>query len=282
MSQPRTPHRAARKWQWLSVGSGLLLASAFFMPAVQSCGSPVIPAKEVREAWDQFDWSTVQSISKASGFVLFVLVFISAYVFGLMMAASAAIRLIAPRSTPRRIARAIAVLVLAVTVVVEISIGLICLDGFPSGTPLEWLVLCGWAILVASIFVHTWVALRVSQEYSWMLGGSLAGLIWFTPFAVQGALYGVYVSLAACAGLILAVVGEARALTRQGWWRTLGQLLTCGLVDPPDWRGHCPQCDYDLTGLPEPRCPECGCAFTWEEVGLAAPPQACVPPLNRV
>jgi len=26
---------------------------------------------------------------------------------------------------------------------------------------------------------------------------------------------------------------------------------------------HCPLCGYSLRGLPEPRCPECGYAFTW-------------------
>jgi hypothetical protein len=28
----------------------------------------------------------------------------------------------------------------------------------------------------------------------------------------------------------------------------------------------CPMCDYDLRGLVEPRCPECGYRFTWEEL----------------
>src|SRR5438105_3295879 len=39
----------------------------------------------------------------------------------------------------------------------------------------------------------------------------------------------------------------------------------------PDWEaiGHgveCPLCDYNLRGLAEPRCPECGYIFEWEEV----------------
>ena len=29
---------------------------------------------------------------------------------------------------------------------------------------------------------------------------------------------------------------------------------------------HCPECDYDLRGLTEPRCPECGRAFSTREV----------------
>lgn len=30
--------------------------------------------------------------------------------------------------------------------------------------------------------------------------------------------------------------------------------------------GHCPKCGYSLMGLTEPRCPECGRPFTFEEV----------------
>ncbi len=33
----------------------------------------------------------------------------------------------------------------------------------------------------------------------------------------------------------------------------------------------CPRCDYNLTGLPRPRCPECGFEFEWHEVGAARP-----------
>ncbi len=28
----------------------------------------------------------------------------------------------------------------------------------------------------------------------------------------------------------------------------------------------CPLCEYDMRGLPEPRCPECGARFTWKEL----------------
>ena len=39
----------------------------------------------------------------------------------------------------------------------------------------------------------------------------------------------------------------------------------------PDWASVrepvcCPLCEYDLRGLAEPRCPECGYAFTWPDV----------------
>ncbi len=38
---------------------------------------------------------------------------------------------------------------------------------------------------------------------------------------------------------------------------------------------RCPECEYNLTGLTEPRCPECGVVFDWEEVrrAVANPPR---------
>ena len=40
---------------------------------------------------------------------------------------------------------------------------------------------------------------------------------------------------------------------------------------PPDWSTvadeiHCPLCEYNLRGLSEPRCPECGYQFEWPEL----------------
>jgi hypothetical protein len=34
----------------------------------------------------------------------------------------------------------------------------------------------------------------------------------------------------------------------------------------PEQQLHCPLCEYDLRGLVEPRCPECGYSFNWDEL----------------
>src|SRR5579884_3246062 len=41
--------------------------------------------------------------------------------------------------------------------------------------------------------------------------------------------------------------------------------------DQPDWSTlaedvHCPLCGYNLRGLSEPRCPECGYRFAWRDL----------------
>ena len=39
---------------------------------------------------------------------------------------------------------------------------------------------------------------------------------------------------------------------------------------PADSGLRCPECEYNLTGLTRPRCPECGTTFDWDEVRQAA------------
>jgi hypothetical protein len=42
-----------------------------------------------------------------------------------------------------------------------------------------------------------------------------------------------------------------------------------GTPIPPEWGLRCPQCDYDLTGLSERRCPECGRRFDPHAIWVA-------------
>jgi hypothetical protein len=66
---------------------------------------------------------------------------------------------------------------------------------------------------------------------------------------------------AACA-LLPALLLTGAAFIRNRYW-------------PVHEPGHCRVCNYDLRGLPEPRCPECGTPFDPAEVpGLARPEHA--------
>jgi len=47
-----------------------------------------------------------------------------------------------------------------------------------------------------------------------------------------------------------------------------------GHPDLTDTGMRCPRCEYNLTGLTDPRCPECGTTFDWDDIRRAA---ACPP-----
>jgi hypothetical protein len=67
--------------------------------------------------------------------------------------------------------------------------------------------------------------------------------------------------------LLICIIGEAKALANLSWIKTVWKLLTCSIHIPENSMGLCPQCDYNLFGLTQMRCPECGRPFTFEEVG---------------
>jgi hypothetical protein len=50
-----------------------------------------------------------------------------------------------------------------------------------------------------------------------------------------------------------------------------GEQLAPAALAAPDWQTmaediRCPLCEYNLRGLTQPRCPECGYSFKWEEI----------------
>lgn len=97
-----SPNRRARKWQVLSLSSGLLLAACFFMPAVQSCNTPVVPAYDAYSTLKEIGVpSSLPSLKECSEFGMGFLLFFAAYSFGFLAACCAATRLVRSRTWQR-------------------------------------------------------------------------------------------------------------------------------------------------------------------------------------
>jgi hypothetical protein len=100
---------------------------------------------------------------------------------------------------------------------------------------------------------------------------ALCCVLWFGFFFVEdfsSVCYGMYLSMAGSLMIVAGLFGEAQALLALGFWDTLKALLTCRMTIYDPARPTCVRCGYLLIGLPEPRCPECGTPFHWEDYGL--------------
>src|SRR4030042_229619 len=82
-------HRRARKWRMLTIFSGLLLASSFFMPAVQSCNKPVVPAMEFYDLVTQVPSGSGNTLYNIAEFCAEICVYFPAYLFGLLLVLAA-------------------------------------------------------------------------------------------------------------------------------------------------------------------------------------------------
>lgn len=266
------PTRRARKWQALSVLAGLLLAACFFLPAAKGCNATVIPSdvvfSEILAPPSAGDWSSVADwmLQFAAGLGIYLL----AYVFGCLVVLGA-IAGLARRQHLQRWATLGAVLLLAyasASLLVSFVSG-VSSSGWPGGS--DWPVLCLfliWPAILACLLILM-TARRKQRWQRYCLLGGITGLVWFGYFAIEvDALYGLYLSLAACFLICVAAVGETAAITGRSYLKTLALLLLCRPLRSLESRGRCPKCDYYLYGLTQQRCPECGRAFSFRELDV--------------
>jgi hypothetical protein len=271
--------RRARKWRTLILLAGFALASSFFMPAVQGCNTPVVPAKVALEVVQTGPSLWPPTLAGWREFGAGFAFCIAAYPFGLLAAVFAVARI--RRWRAWHVFFSIVLLVWLITVSILILLGLaaeLIRSGLPTWADLmsaEGILVYSATLIIPLLvlaYLVTALRLRDRRHLCWMLAGSCWATAWFGYWVTGsiidgGGYYGVYVSFTAACFLAIATLGEAVALTRQSWLRTAGQLLTCRLAAFPKWEGRCPGCDYYLYGLTEMRCPECGRAFSFEEIG---------------
>jgi hypothetical protein len=259
-------HRQARKWRFFSLGGGLLLAASFFMPAVQGCNSPVIPAKE----WHDFFSRNYFSFSDLVGcFYMFG----AAYLMGLLLALGAWTRLRVRPSLEKKASMMIAAFLLfaAGSGIVLCLIQLVSNTSSTSDHIGEMILI----FICAVPIVYVLFTFRLDRS-AYICRTFLAELIvfvWFSFWVIEclggGGLIGLYLSFLATCVLLLATIAEAKIMARQSVWRTILQLLLCRFSYRTDLQRRCPGCDYDLFGLTEMRCPECGRPFTFKELGTS-------------
>lgn len=268
--------RRARKWRALIVLAGLVLVSSCFMPAVQGCGGPIVPATEISLGEIPSTFGTLDDWSQAGGVFAF---YLAAYGFGFLVACCAFAGLLRARAWRGPLSVALLAWTVGSWVALLLVPARMIRDndtsfwgGAPASSPiLDWLTLLVIPFL-SICYVGVACRLHGRRWLCWMFAGSCWAMTWlgyWVTYSVWflGAYYGLYVSFIAACFLVIGTLGEATALTRQSWLRTLGQLLTCRLAAMPARAGRCPNCDYYLFGLTRMRCPECGRAFTFAEIG---------------
>ena len=132
---------------------------------------------------------------------------------------------------------------------------------------ITWMFVAAYWYLLWRSSVN-WNTQRNSQTGLAVLGAlflaSIVGGLGSAVMPRSSASFGVFI------GGILAIVLWLIA-TVFIWRETAGE-RTLRLTGSPGSAVACPTCGYNLTGLSESRCPECGSRFTLEEL-MAAQPQ---------
>ena len=215
-------HRV-RRWRRVHGIGGLLLAVSFFLPAVRSCNSQVVPA---REALTMVTDSGFDFEGRVAGFLLYV----AAYLFGLLAFILAVRGYRLRREADRTLGVSIAVLlgVVIVTVLVCLVIQLIdsgfgCVWSWGSGLFIA-LVLASCAYWFRSVRMGP-AGLLCLRWY-----GSLLCLLWFGTWLVTSpkeTLYGLWLSVLGVILMMVGACGEATARGHRTIRRTLARLFTC-------------------------------------------------------
>jgi hypothetical protein len=256
----------ARVWRGLIGLGGLLLASTFFMPAVRGCSAPIVPVQEVQGVLTGIDSHDLLELSLA--FVLYV----AAYLWGVLVGAAALIRL--SRGSAGRSERGwgsvvlIGLVALLLVVLIAVELWGSTYTGF---TEFDLPLIMALIVCPGAIGYQMAAVLRLGRRAYLAITFISASVacIWFGPWVWNG-YYGVRLSFASSLLILVGIIGESVVLTRRGWLSTVWRLATCRLRDANLPRAACPKCEYDLQGLTEMRCPECGRPFSFDELGLSS------------
>lgn len=270
----RRARRRGRWWGGLTFGGAGLLFTSFFLPAVNACGSPVIPASIAFEAVHE----------RGTQWGLYLCMAGPAYVFGLLVGLAALLRLFGVKRFQRGLAGATTVLLSAVPLMLFWYWGrtiqsFISEDRLSDVWPADRSQWEGYLVFVMLPLLSLLLVYRTRYKSSAWLARSFFGavwcVLWFGMYLVEtprvDVHYGLWCSFVASLAVMVGLAGEGAALTGVSWFRSAGRLLRGRVGRFLEDVGRCPQCQYALIGQTTPRCPECGRPFEWGEVGLAGP-----------
>jgi hypothetical protein len=287
-SRSDVTYRRAFRWRLLSLAAGGLLAATFFMPAIDGCNSPIVPAEEAWRISSELPQTVrdAEYFSGLEGLTAMFFVYSAAYLFGLLVALAALSRLTASRRMQAFTRACLVLFTLTLTGgMCAVTSYLLWDAGWPA---LANLFIPGdlfgyWVPVINLVLMPLWLLAlililwrrRNAPELSIAFVTGLFAVHWFSYWSIASWWngedhYGIHLSFGASCVIVVAVLGEARAVSRQSWLRTLGGLATGRFRGLDERVGMCPQCGYNLYGLTEQRCPECGRGFTFEEVGATA------------
>lgn len=139
-------------------------------------------------------------------------------------------------------------------------------------SPSNWAIVAFWCVMGGSWIVWTIVFFAyarrmesyrwVKRMVAWLLGGSLAQLLATVPSHVTvtrrpGCFVGMWTAMGLFGGLYVMCWAFGPGIALLFWAETRKRTA-----------GHCPGCGYNLRGLSDQRCPECGRAFTFAEIRM--------------
>lgn len=174
-----------------------------------------------------------------------------------------------PARPRRRVPPAIVAGLMMTVLLASLSLAMYELTGVGDGWP-RWVLYCGLGGLWLGWGAFFYVQCRridrfdsVRRMTKWLLAGSLLQLFSTIPSHIivtrrPGCFVGMYTMMGIFGGLFVMI-----------WAFGPGLALLFHQEMRMRMAGHCPACGYNLRGLPEPRCSECGRPFTFREVRMS-------------
>ncbi len=261
-----------QRWRALGGIGGLMLFSAFFMPAVNGCRSSDIPAEI---AWSILDERFASSFSTSPLFMDLITFEFCVYspLFGLLVIATYLRGSRDPQSDAKNQSYSFLVLLSVVwgTLCAYLPWGVYHL-GFP-GLDASYVVLVV-LMLISPIYLARAIRFKLPGLLCLRWYAALSGVFGCLICAMQQqfdySVYGLWFSLVAFVLILSSVHAELRIRTHRGHVRTICALLSPRVnLQALDF-SRCFGCGYLLIGLPSNRCPECGLEFDPAEHGLDA------------